>query len=83
MSTARAGKIPLWFLWALLAVVCWGLWAITSKLIGGSLTAAQSQALAELAQRTMQLQVTVQDGSVWVGDGQRSVELAPHRLNPR
>ena len=48
MSTARAGKIPLWFLWALLAVVCWGLWAITSKLIGGSLTAAQSQALSTL-----------------------------------
>lgn len=41
----------------------------------------QSQALAELAQRTMQLQVTVQDGTVWVGDGQRSVEVTPQRLN--
>jgi uncharacterized protein YaeQ len=44
--------------------------------------AAQSQALAELAQRTMQLQVTVQDGTAWVGDGTRSVELTPLRLNP-
>src|SRR5882724_929833 len=34
--------------------------------------AAQSQALATLAQRTMQLQVTVQDGTVWVGNGQDS-----------
>jgi uncharacterized protein YaeQ len=44
------------------------------------LPAEQSQALAALAQRTMKLQVTVQDGSVWVGDGQRSVEATPRRL---
>jgi uncharacterized protein YaeQ len=44
--------------------------------------AEQSQALAALTQRTMQLQVSVQDGTVWVGDGQRSVELTPLRLNP-
>jgi uncharacterized protein YaeQ len=43
--------------------------------------ADQSQALAALAQRGMQLQVTVQDGTVWVGDGARSVEIAPQRLN--
>ncbi len=42
---------------------------------------AQSQALAELAQRGMQLQVSVQDGTVYVGDGQRSVEITPVRLN--
>ena len=43
----------------------------------------QSQALAALAQRGMQLQVTVQDGSVWIGDGQQaSVEVTPRRLNP-
>ena len=45
--------------------------------------AEQAQALAGLAQRTMQLQVTVQDGTAWVGDGERSVELAPVLLNPR
>jgi uncharacterized protein YaeQ len=44
--------------------------------------AAQSQALAGLAQRSMQLQVTVQDGTAWVSDGQRSVEITPQRLNP-
>ena len=41
---------------------------------------AQSQALAGLAQRTMQLQVTVQDGAVWVGDGASTVEITPTLL---
>ncbi|MDR5172881.1 YaeQ family protein [Methylobacillus flagellatus] len=35
----------------------------------------QTQALAELAQRTMQLQCTIQDDQVWLSDGERSVEL--------
>lgn len=43
--------------------------------------AGQSRALAELAQRSMQLQVSVQDGSAWIGDGTRSVEIAPQRLS--
>ena len=41
-----------------------------------------SRALAELAQRSMQLQVSVQDGTVWVGDASRSVEITAQRLNP-
>ena len=44
---------------------------------------AQSQALARLAQRTMHLQLSVQDGSCWLGDGQSSIEITPQRLNPR
>jgi uncharacterized protein YaeQ len=44
--------------------------------------AAQSQALAELAQRTMQLQISVQDGTAYIGDGERSIEITPLRLNP-
>ena len=44
--------------------------------------AAQSQALAQLAQRSMRLQVNVQDGVAWVSDGQQSVEISPVRLNP-
>ena len=44
--------------------------------------APQSQALAELAQRGMQLQISVQDGTAWIGDGQRSIEITPIRLNP-
>jgi uncharacterized protein YaeQ len=42
--------------------------------------AEQSQSLAALAQRTMQLQVTIQDGHVWIGDGASSVEITPQSL---
>ncbi len=44
------------------------------------IAADQSQALAALAQRSMQLQFTVQDGVVWVGNGQDSVEIQPIAL---
>lgn len=45
------------------------------------LPAAQTQALAALAARTMQLQVTVQEGTVWVGDGvAASIEIQPEPL---
>jgi uncharacterized protein YaeQ len=43
---------------------------------------AQSQALAALAQRGMQLQLSVQDGTCWLSDGQQSVEITPQRLEP-
>lgn len=43
--------------------------------------AEQSQALAALAQRSMQWQLTIQDGQVWVsGDGARTVEVQPQPL---
>ncbi|MBS0446917.1 MAG: YaeQ family protein [Proteobacteria bacterium] len=42
--------------------------------------AAQSQALAELAQRSMQLQLNVQDGSCWLSDAGASIEITPQRL---
>jgi uncharacterized protein YaeQ len=44
------------------------------------LPAPQSQALAALAARSMQLQVTVQEGQVWVGDAGTSVEIHPVAL---
>ena len=40
----------------------------------------QSQALAKLAQRSMQLQMTVQDGTIWVNDGEQNIELCPVKL---
>ncbi len=46
------------------------------------LPAEQSQALAALAQRSMQLQVTVQDGQVWIGNSSLTVEVQPQRLHP-
>jgi uncharacterized protein YaeQ len=42
--------------------------------------AEQSRALSALAQRNMELQVTMQDGGIWIGDGERSIEVAPVRL---
>ena len=46
------------------------------------IAAAESQSLAELAARGMQLQISVQDGTVWVGSAERSVEVTPVRMNP-
>jgi uncharacterized protein YaeQ len=37
--------------------------------------ADQSRELAQLAQRGMDLQITVQDGTIWVGDNDRSIEV--------
>jgi uncharacterized protein YaeQ len=42
--------------------------------------ATHSQALAALAQRTMKLNITIQEGSVWIAEGERSVEVVPVRL---
>ena len=42
--------------------------------------AEQSQALAKLAQRSMQLQLTIQDGQIWVSDADRSVEVVREAL---
>lgn len=41
---------------------------------------SQSQALAALAERSMRLQVNVQDGVVWIANGSASVELTPQPL---
>lgn len=40
-----------------------------------SVPVATSQDLATLAQRTMQLQCTIQDGHVWLGDRDHAVEI--------
>jgi uncharacterized protein YaeQ len=39
-----------------------------------------SQALAQLARRTMQLQATIQEGVLMIGDGARTVDVEPQRL---
>lgn len=40
--------MPAWLLWTFLALLCWGLWAVLSKLLGTALSAEQSQALSTL-----------------------------------
>lgn len=37
-----------WFSWTLLAVVCWGVWALLARLIGEALTPSQQQAWSTL-----------------------------------
>jgi uncharacterized protein YaeQ len=74
---AYSASVPIW----------WG--GIASKVArAANLTvwqvpAAQSQALAGLVQRTMQLQLTVQDGTAWLGDGAQSIEVTLERLQGR
>jgi len=51
-----------------------------SNLAVWQLPAAQSQALAGMAERSMQLQITVQDGQLWVGNGRDSLEVHPTPL---
>jgi uncharacterized protein YaeQ len=41
---------------------------------------AASQSLAALAQRSMQLQATIQEGTLMLGDGSHSIDIEPVRL---
>jgi uncharacterized protein YaeQ len=52
----------------------------TERLAVWQVPAEQSQSLAALAQRSMQIQVTVQDGMVWCHAGDANVELTLQRL---
>jgi uncharacterized protein YaeQ len=51
-----------------------------SNLTVWQITTEQSKALAAMAKRGMQWQVTVQDGTVWVNDGGESLEITPQAL---
>jgi uncharacterized protein YaeQ len=48
-----------------------------SNLIVWQIPAEQSQQLGALTQRSMNLQITLQDGALWIGEGERSVEITP------
>jgi uncharacterized protein YaeQ len=73
---AYSSAVPVW--WAQIA----GKLSRLRNLAVWQVPSEQSQALAALAERSMQLQVTVQEGQIWVGNGAHSVELALKRLNP-
>lgn len=53
------------------------------KLAVWQIPAEQSQALARLAARSMQLQVSIQDGSIYISTADASVEIHPVALKPR
>ena len=42
-----------------------------------NIPAESAEALGRLAQRTMQLQCTVQDGELWFTDGSTSLQVVP------
>ena len=42
-----------------------------------NIPAEKSKALAQLAQRNMQLQATLQDGDMWIADSESNVEVTP------
>lgn len=71
---AYASSVPIW--WSGIE----GKVARLANLEVWQVDAAESQALAALAERSMQLQVTVQEGHLWVGNGRESVSLEPRRL---
>jgi len=50
------------------------------KLTVLQLPAAQSQALAALAERTMNLTCTLQEGQIWLSSGPRDLQLEPRYL---
>lgn len=50
------------------------------KLAVWQIAAEQSQALAALAQRSMQLQISIQDGTAYISTATDSVEITPQAL---
>jgi uncharacterized protein YaeQ len=72
-----SSSTPVW--WAGIA----GKLARLENLTLGGVPSDESQQLAALAQRTMNVQVTVQDGAIYVSEGQRSVAINLARLHPR
>lgn len=82
-ACGRADKVSLWAFQSS-TNVWWnniaGKLTRADKLTVWQVPTEQSQELAKLAQRSMVLQVTVQDGTVWVGDGEASVEIVPVKL---
>jgi uncharacterized protein YaeQ len=51
-----------------------------SNLSVWQIPSAQAQALAQLASRSMQWQLTIQDGHVWLSSSEHSLEITPQRL---
>lgn len=73
---AFASSVPVWWV------------ALASRITRASnvavwrIDAGESQALAAFAQRSMQLQFSIQDGTVYMSDATRALEITPVRLNP-
>lgn len=71
MVLAYSASTPLWWAGLQTRVTRW------RHLEVWKLEPEQSQTLAQLAQRSMQWQITVQDGQIWVSSAASTVELQP------
>jgi uncharacterized protein YaeQ len=82
-ACGRAGRVTL-YTYGSAAAIWWApvqaKVARLANLAVWQIPSAQSQALATLASRSMQLQFTVQDGQVWVGNQRDSIEIHPVAL---
>ncbi|HYN61598.1 MAG TPA: YaeQ family protein [Rubrivivax sp.] len=82
-ACARAERVTLYVFGSAAAIWWAGIQpklARLSKLTVWQIPSPQAQALAQLASRSMQWQLTVQDGQVWISAGEASVEVLPVRL---
>ncbi|MDE2369559.1 MAG: YaeQ family protein [Burkholderiales bacterium] len=84
-ASGRADRVTV-YVYAAAAPIWWaaikGKVARLANLEVWQVPAPQSQALAALAARSMQIQVAIQDAQLWVGNGEDSVEIHPLRLFP-
>lgn len=85
-ACGRAGRVGIWA-YAASTPIWWqglaGRLARQKNLAVWQVPTEQSQALATLAERSMQLQINVQEGQVLVVQGDRMVEVHPQSLHPR
>ncbi len=85
-ACGRADRVTL-YAYSAATPVWWGALqnkvARLSNLAVWQLPAPQTQALAGLVARSMQLQITVQEGALWVGNGKDSIEVHPIELKAR
>lgn len=85
-ACARSGRVSV-YSFSSSTPVWWG--GIAGKLARAEnltvwqVPSEESQQLAGLSKRTMQVQVSVQDGAVYVSEGEHSVEINLRRLYPR
>ena len=84
LQKAQAKAPSVWILCYAHAANIWfkqleGKLARSDRLQVWYLPTAQSQQLATLCQRNMQVQVTIQDGAIWFTVDQECVELTPQR----
>jgi len=68
--------MPRWLRWTVLALLCWGVWAIMGKLIGEALSGAHSQALSTLGILPVMLALFVSRKFSTTGDRRRGIMYA-------